>query len=37
MQEGSKLGVVLKKIESEWIENNFKISTDRIEEIIKTN
>ena len=28
---------VLKKIEEEWIENNFKISNGRIKEIIRSN
>ena len=37
MKEGSKLGVVLKKIESEWVDNDFKISKNRVEEIIKLN
>ncbi len=35
MSEGKLLGHVLKKIESEWIDNNFKISNDRVKEIIK--
>ena len=37
MKEGSKLGKVLKIIENEWIINGFKISKDRVEEIIKSN
>ena len=37
MQEGQSLGVVLKTIEKEWINNNFKISNERIDEIIKVN
>ena len=37
MREGSELGKVLKIIEDEWIDNNFKISKDRVKEIIKTN
>ena len=37
MKEGSKLGVVLKKIEEEWIVNGFKISKDRVKELIKPN
>ena len=36
MQEGQSLGDVLKSLEKEWINNNFKISNDKIEEIIKT-
>ena len=37
MKEGSTLGIVLKKIEDEWINNGFKISKDRVKEIIKLN
>ena len=37
MQEGQSLGNVLKIIEEEWINNNFKISNERIDEIIKVN
>lgn len=37
MQEGQTLGNVLKTLEKEWINNNFKISNDRIEQIIKEN
>ena len=37
MQEGQTLGNVLKTLEKEWINNNFKISNERIEEIIKVN
>ncbi len=37
MQEGQKLGNVLKILEKEWINNNFKISNERVEEIIKVN
>ena len=35
MKEGVLMGKVLKKIEEEWINNNFKISEDRVKEIIK--
>ena len=35
MSEGVLLGKVLRKIEKEWMENNFKISDDRVQEIIK--
>ena len=35
MKQGSQMGKVLKKIEEEWIENNFKISEDQIKEIIR--
>ena len=37
MQEGQTLGNVLKTLEKEWINNNFKISNERVEEIIKEN
>ena len=37
MREGVLLGKVLRKIEEEWIENNFKISDDRVKEIIRQN
>ena len=37
MQEGSLIGKVLKEIEDEWIKNNFKISKERIKEIIQYN
>ena len=35
MQEGASLGKVLKKVEEEWIINDFKITKDRIKEIIQ--
>ena len=37
MQEGQSLGNVLKTLEKEWMNNNFKISNERVEEIIKVN
>ena len=37
MREGALLGKVLSKIEEEWIDNNFKISNDRIQKIIELN
>ena len=37
MQEGQNLGKVLRTIEKEWINNNFKISNERVDEIIKLN
>jgi poly(A) polymerase len=37
MKEGSTLGRVLKIIEDEWIINGFKISKERVKEIIKSN
>ena len=36
MKEGSALGKVLKTIEGDWISNGFKISKDRIKEIIES-
>ena len=35
MQQGAQMGKVLKKIEEEWIRNNFKISQDQIKDIIR--
>ena len=35
MKQGSLIGKVLKEIENEWIKNDFKISRDRIKEIIQ--
>ena len=37
MREGQKIGEVLKILEGEWKNNNFKISNERVEEIIKLN
>jgi tRNA nucleotidyltransferase/poly(A) polymerase len=37
MKEGALLGKILKLVEKEWIYNNFKISKDRIKELIKIN
>ncbi len=37
MKEGQSLGKVLKILEKDWINNNFKISNERIEKIIKIN
>ncbi len=37
MKEGQSLGQVLKSLEEEWINNDFKISNERIEEVIKIN
>ena len=37
MKEGHSLGKVLKIIENEWINNNFRISKNRVEELIKLN
>jgi len=35
MKEGESLGKVLKEIEIEWVNNNFKISNERIKDLIK--
>ena len=37
MQQGVLIGKTLKKIEDEWIDNNFKISQERVQEIIRLN
>ncbi len=37
MNEGESLGKVLKTIEEEWIKNGFKISDEKIKELIKIN
>ncbi len=36
MQQGSQMGKVLKKIEEEWMENNFDINKERVKEIIRS-
>ena len=33
--EGRELGVKLKKVEKKWINNNFEISDEEIQQIIK--
>ena len=35
MKQGSQIGRALKKIEEEWIKNDFKISEDQMKEIIR--
>ena len=35
MRQGSLMGKVLKEAEEEWIRNDFKISRDRVKEIIR--
>ena len=35
MKQGSQMGKVLKKIEEEWIKNDFQISKDQMKEIIR--
>tara|TARA_A100001015_G_scaffold290473_1_gene363527 strand:- start:1056 stop:2318 length:1263 start_codon:yes stop_codon:yes gene_type:complete len=36
MQQGSLMGSALKEIEEEWIKNNFKITDERVKEIIRS-
>ena len=36
ISEGKQLGLKLKMIEEEWVDNNFKISDHQIENIIKS-
>ena len=36
MKQGSQMGKVLKKIEEEWMSNNFQITKERIKEIIRS-
>jgi hypothetical protein len=36
MQARSIIGKVLKEIEKEWIKNNFKITKERVKEIIRS-
>jgi len=33
--EGKKLGIMLKKIEKKWLDNNFQISEKEIQKLIK--
>jgi len=35
MKEGALIGKTLKLIEDEWIDNDFRISNERVLEIIK--
>ena len=37
LREGKTLGKILKKIEKEWIDNSFKISNERVKELIRVN
>ena len=36
LKEGKLLGSILKAIEEQWIYNNFEISNDQIEDIVKS-
>ena len=33
--EGKKLGIMIKKIEKKWLDNNFQISENEIQKLIK--
>ena len=35
MKEGALIGKTLKRIENEWLDNNFKVSDQRVLKIIK--
>ena len=35
MQQGVLVGKVLEEIEEEWIRNNFKITKERVRELIR--
>jgi len=35
LESGEKLGKILKKIESEWISNNFNLDEDKVNELLK--
>ena len=36
LEEGKLLGSILKEIEDQWLNNNFKISNNQIEDIVKS-
>ena len=36
LKEGKLLGSILKEIEEQWLDNNFKISNNQIEDIVKS-
>ena len=36
LKEGRLLGSILKEIEQQWLNNNFKISSNQIEDIVKS-
>ena len=36
LKEGKLLGSILKEIKEHWLNNNFKISNDQIEDIVKS-
>ena len=34
VREGKSMGIILKKIENNWLDNNFEISDNQVNEII---
>ena len=36
LKEGKLLGSILKEIEEKWLDNDFKISSNQIESIVKS-
>ena len=36
LKEGKLLGLILREIEDKWLNNNFKISSNQIEDIVKS-
>jgi len=36
LKEGRLLGSILKEIEEQWLNNNFRISNNQIEDIVKS-
>ena len=36
LKEGKLLGSILKEVEEQWVENNFEISNDQVENIVKS-
>ena len=36
LKEGKILGLILREIEEKWLNNNFKISKNQIEDIVKS-
>ena len=36
LKEGKLLGLILKEIEDQWLENNFQISNGQIDDIVKS-
>ena len=37
IQQGKKIGIILKEAEKTWVQNNFKLSSEDFETIIKKN